>query len=148
MMDRARVLGLLGIFVLIAAAAGWCASYGYITFDCPGATSTSILDINNNGQVVGYYADTTGVHGFLSALGSPGCSTVEPPGSTSSTASGINDAGFIVGYYQSSGNGIQGFTYDGKTYHTINFPGSTNSYLLDVDGSGLLLGAFIGDVTQ
>lgn len=40
-------------------------STGFITVDYPGATLSGIAGINNAGQVVGYYQDATGFHGFL-----------------------------------------------------------------------------------
>lgn len=40
-------------------------SAGYTTIDYPGAIFTGLVGINNSGQVVGYYRDTDGFHGFL-----------------------------------------------------------------------------------
>ena len=40
-------------------------SGSFTTIDVPGSTSTGVFGINNSGQIVGRYVDSTGVHGFL-----------------------------------------------------------------------------------
>jgi probable HAF family extracellular repeat protein len=35
------------------------------TIDVPGSESTSALDINTQGQIVGHFTDATGTHAFL-----------------------------------------------------------------------------------
>lgn len=48
------------------------ASHGFVTdgatfttLDVPGAYSTVAYEINDRGQIVGYFEDATGRHGFL-----------------------------------------------------------------------------------
>src|SRR5205807_504414 len=80
----------------------------YITLDDPFtfhggiATGTSAQDINDVGQVVGYYAGlyngVGGTYGFLYSGGT--YTTLDVPAGTGHTfAYGINNAGQIVGYY-------------------------------------------------
>jgi probable HAF family extracellular repeat protein len=42
----------------------------FTTIDVPGATTTNARGINDSGQVVGTYVDSTGTHGFLYTDGS------------------------------------------------------------------------------
>jgi len=63
----------------------------------PGASPTFLYGINNTGQIVGSFEDSSGVHGFVYAGGT--FSTIDLPLRTE--AFGINDAGHIVGSTQS-----------------------------------------------
>ena len=71
---------------------------GSTNFHFPGATSTSVNDGNDSGQVVGSYVDAAGnTHGFFF----DGCSyiTIDAPNSALTTCLGINNHDDIVGYY-------------------------------------------------
>src|SRR6266540_4169157 len=47
------------------------------TIDFPGASFSSAFGVNNAGQVVGFYSDATGRHGFLLVHGA--FTTIDPP---------------------------------------------------------------------
>ena len=56
----------------IAAGGGESDKHGFFldgsaftTIDVPGAMTTAILDINARGDIVGYFRDGTGSHGFI-----------------------------------------------------------------------------------
>src|SRR5262249_59859018 len=72
------------------------------------AEVTLATSINNAGQIVGYYIDSTGQqHGFLYSSGT--YTTIDDPSATSGTAAfGINDGGDVVGFYTPS-TGQHGF---------------------------------------
>jgi probable HAF family extracellular repeat protein len=54
-------------------------SYSFTTIDVPGASNgTQVYGINDSGQIVGYYQDSSGVHGFLDTGGS--FTTINVPG--------------------------------------------------------------------
>src|SRR5258708_10786045 len=75
--------------------------YTYATFDDPLNTSgdgTLASGINDTGQIVGTYADASGVHGFLLSGGS--YTTPQAPLAPQNTlAAGINGPGQNVGNY-------------------------------------------------
>src|SRR5262245_36871023 len=73
-------------------------SFTLTQFDVPGATNTLARGINNEGQIVGQYGDSTGTHGFLFSAGSVIQLDVPVPG-YETRAYGINDAGVIVGTF-------------------------------------------------
>src|SRR5579862_8662405 len=84
--------------VRLAWADAFALSNGiFTTFNVPDANpGTTIAEgVNDAGQIVGYYRNSTGQHGFLDANGV--FSTIDVPGSTSTTAMGINNTGQIVG---------------------------------------------------
>ena len=67
--------------------------------DYPNSTFTQALGLNNRGQVVGAYMDSSGLtHGFVYTVSSGHYATVDDPNGVGSTiANGINDGGAIVG---------------------------------------------------
>ena len=64
-----------------------------------GTNGTAAVAINNNGQIVGYYLDSSNVqHGFVYSDGI--YTTIDDPLGTHGTVlTGINDLGEVVGYY-------------------------------------------------
>jgi probable HAF family extracellular repeat protein len=74
---------------------------GFTSFDEPLTTDgTYPTAINDAGQVVGYYIDSSGFHGFLYSGGA--FTTIDDPSTQYTEAytipTGINDLGQIVGY--------------------------------------------------
>ena len=128
--------------------------YKIETIDAPGATSTSIVGINNNNEVLGTFSDADGSHiftydgtsftqieGNLNAL-------AQAQGITSSlTARGINDAGEIVGGIAGTSNlsgftGAKGFVYDGSNLLAVQY-GVRDSSLADLNNNGLAVGSYV-----
>lgn len=77
----------------------------YEQIDVPGASETYIFGIDTAGDMVGYYGDISGSHGFLLSNGV--LTTLDVAGATFTYAIGINDRGKIVG-----GSSSGGFIYD------------------------------------
>jgi probable HAF family extracellular repeat protein len=71
--------------------------YWYTALDDPMGNFTEANGINDNGQIVGYYQDSSG-GGFLYSGGSYTTLT-DPLAPNATYARGINDAGQIVGFY-------------------------------------------------
>jgi probable HAF family extracellular repeat protein len=65
------------------------------TIDAPGAVSgTGARGINDAGQIVGWFSDSVGVHGFLKDGDS--FTVIDVPGAFSTVPTGINGHGQIV----------------------------------------------------
>ena len=72
--------------------------HGTVTIlNYPFAPASTLIGINNRGQVLGVYGDQTGIHGFLYDNGT--FTTIDYPGATLTIATGINDRGQIVGFF-------------------------------------------------
>ena len=87
-------------------------TYTFSPIDDPMATNGHRASgINDLGQIVGDYVDSSGVqHGFLYSGGT--YTTLNAPSGTNGTdAYGINDLGQIVGYYKDSSSTEHGFLY-------------------------------------
>src|SRR5438128_1308787 len=114
----------------------------YTTLDDPSATGTTgALGINGTGQIVGFYTNASGTHGFLKSGAT--YTTLDDPSATMGTyASGINGVGQIAGYYF-NGTGEHGFLYSGGTYTTLDDPlASSNTYALGINASGQIVGFY------
>ena len=97
-------------------------TYTFSPIDVPMAVATGAFGINDLGQVVGVYVDSSlKLHGFLYSGGTY-TPPLNAPSSTLTEAFGINDAGQIVGYYEDSSGAQHGFLYNSSTftYTTIN----------------------------
>jgi uncharacterized membrane protein len=104
-MRRYLLPAVLSLGVLLSAlVAAQDASYTFTTIDVPNALATAAIDINNQGQVLGYYYldnDPSALpHGFLYDKG--GITTIDVPGALYTMVQEINDRGQIVGLYISS----------------------------------------------
>lgn len=111
------------------------AAYTFTQIDVPGAILTNALGINNTGQIVGIFANSTGpLHGFLDTGGS--FTQLDVPGTNMTVPNGINDAGEVVG---SSGN--PGFLYSGGTFTQIHAPGSPPlaTVVTDINNAGQIV---------
>jgi probable HAF family extracellular repeat protein len=82
--------------------------YAFTTLDVPGASSTVARGINDAGQVVGFFSDGSGTHGFL--LDAQGFTPIDVRGASSTEGRGINTDGQIVGDFTDSG-GSTAFGY-------------------------------------
>jgi uncharacterized membrane protein len=106
--------------------------------DIPGPTGAlaSIANaINDAGNIVGAYVDSSGVqHGFV--LKGTKYTTLDPPGATAPQGTGINKKGAIVLAWTDSGGLLESSLYNGKTYKTINVPGAAQSFVTDINNLG------------
>ena len=95
--------------ICVASYQAQAGSYTFTTVDVPGGISTGLYGINNPGQIVGNYADTSdkGV-AFLDSGGSFTSISVPGAAANSTQVYSINDGGQIVGLYQDT-TGQHGF---------------------------------------
>lgn len=93
--------------------------YVYTTIDYPEARQTFAMDINNMGQVVGFYHDAN--YGLLRGFLFDGISfTNINLDAYETSAHGINDKGLIVGgYYLFGTNDNGGFLFNGSKFRKL-----------------------------
>jgi probable HAF family extracellular repeat protein/VCBS repeat-containing protein len=120
------------------------AIYTYTTLDDRLFTNFTVANgINDTGQIVGYYQDSSfHLHGFLYSGGA--YTTVDDPLGTNVTlANGINDTGQIVGYYADSSAVTHGFLYNGGKYTTIDDPlGTEGNGANGINATGQIVGTY------
>jgi hypothetical protein len=131
-----------------------CTTHGFTdvngtlaTLDVPGATSTALYGINDNGDIVGIYTDSNGVvHGFLrrhtgtvTKLDYPG---TDCSGCTLTTvAMGINKNAKVAGMLYSifGQNPSDGFTWSGQTFNKVDVQ-NTSTGLRGISNTGIVVG--------
>jgi uncharacterized membrane protein len=106
--------------------------------------TTQAFGINDAGQIVGSYRDSSGVfHGFLD-VGGTFTTITDPLATTFTVAYGINDAGAIVGYYDGGPLGFpQGFLDTGGTFTNITVPGAERSFAYGINNVGQIVGEYV-----
>jgi probable HAF family extracellular repeat protein len=120
--------------------------------DYPGACTTQISGINNNGDIVGFAqlpGSPTANHGFLYSGGV--FSSFDYPGAIATGVNGygaygdINDNGDIVGQ-ATLGNGDSiGYLFSGGTFFPIQFPGAAYTVAAGINDLGEIVGSYSND---
>lgn len=117
-------------------------AFDFRTVEVPAANRTVASGIDDRGQIVGYYDDSTGTHGFV--LRDDGFATIDFPGATFTVALGIGAHGELVGSYRMPGEpavNFHGFvrTRDGR-FKRIDAPPHKNTIAQRVLPDGTILG--------
>jgi hypothetical protein len=105
--------------------------------------ANEIAGINTSGEMVGAYADNSGIqHGFLYNNGV--VTNIDDPNAAigQTTAVDINDGGEIVGFYADASGVTHGFyTLDsGVTFNDVDFPGAIFTEAVGINTSGAIVG--------
>ena len=120
-------------------------THSYYAMDVPGAAqySTEPNAINDKGEAVGYFADTSGVyHGFLEQGNT--YTTIDAPGATDTFAYGINNGGTIVGEWNDAAGAPQGFILtSGGLFTAVDYPGPEGTALEGINERGDISGAYV-----
>ncbi|HZQ68577.1 MAG TPA: hypothetical protein VFA68_08665 [Terriglobales bacterium] len=123
------------VSVILATAQGT-----YTQIDYPGASATGCFGINEAGETVGYYNDTSGKqHGFLLSAGV--FTTIDSPGASGTVLDGLNNVGQVIGVTSSPSSA---FVYDRQTqtFTPIAFKGTTLVIPSSISDSGIVAGWF------
>jgi uncharacterized membrane protein len=117
-------------------------SWTFTSIDVPGASLTVANDVNEDGDIVGYFYIATVAHGFLLSEGV--FTTIDFPGATLTGAFGINSRGDIVGLYQDA-SGFHGFLLRDGSFTSIDVPGATYTEAWGINDRGDITGDYDDD---
>jgi PEP-CTERM motif len=106
---------------------------------------TQVTGINNLGNTVGFWIDTSGAnHGFTDFGGA--FTSVDDPSSTASPIFtqflGVNDSDEVAGFYVDAAGNSHAFTYSGTTFTPIMPSDATMATATDLNNSGEVSGFF------
>ena len=116
--------------------------------DPPGTSGNGLtyeaVDINNRGEIVGFYNDDRGVTttGFLRSRKGR-FTDVNVPGSVVTGPLRINDRRQVVGIYADAGGAVHGFLGDDGQFATIDVPGATATVVLGINNRGQTVGSYV-----
>ncbi|MBZ5617854.1 MAG: hypothetical protein LAQ69_03845 [Acidobacteriia bacterium] len=144
-MTRKMVWIILAAAMAFPMAATAQRQSAFTSFDVPGAASTTPWGINDDGAVVGMYADSSGrTHGFLLQGGT--FTTIDYPGALMTGPAGINNHGDIVGAHIDAmglpGMGLRGFLLKQGTFTDVNYPGHLNTMPMRINDNGQIVGCY------
>jgi uncharacterized membrane protein len=120
-------------------------SFRFTTIDVPGSVSTTPNGINERGEVVGAYTDSSNkTHGFVK-IGEL-FRSIDFPGALLTQARGISPAGEVVGSYRLPGEplvNIHGYRLTrGGEFRQVDYPGHTNTIPQRILPDGTILGCY------
>jgi len=111
----------------------------YTELEYPGATTTWARGINDGGQIVGDYTDSSGRHAFL--FDGTSYSTLNY-GTSYTDGFDINNAGQIVGDYFDGSYIPHAFLFNGTSYGDIIYPGARSTYVRGINNMGQAVGFY------
>jgi uncharacterized membrane protein len=110
-----------------------------LTFDYPGATGTSLYDINDSGDIAG----TSSQGGFLYNKNKNKFTLINYPSATGTTVFGVNSSDVVVGTYTDSAAIWHGFLWNNGVYSGIDYPGATGGTIaVGINDSDLIAGSY------
>ena len=115
------------------------------TLDLAGHLDTELMDINDNGQILGAYADSHAIFAGTSFLRDAGgaLQIVAMPASTFSEGEGLNNAGTVVGGYYDAANVLHGFVRaPNGVYTTIDVAGADATIPSGINDAGWIVGEY------
>jgi hypothetical protein len=117
------------------------AKLSYQNIDLPGSLLTLVEGLNDHGDLVGVFRDTTGiVHGYLS--NADGIQTLAFPNALSTQAFDINNPGDIVGSYIDAHRVRHGFLLQNGVFSSIDFPGAILTIATGINDHGDIAGFY------
>lgn len=118
----------------------------FTTIDHPDAIDafgTSVIGINDQGEVVGVFLGADGVlHGFV--MDNKGkFTTLDAPAADGQTIpQGINNPGTIAGYFLGEDGNDHGFVLSKGVYKTVDVPGAIWTEIYSINAQGQIVGAY------
>jgi len=147
------ILAVLFVFPLMGTFAQQAANSGSIevitTFDYPGTGNNTLPQkINERGDIVGVFIDSTGVtRGFVRfSDGSFSDPIVDPNDTVGFTEGrGINNSRTVVGDYAVSDGSVHSFFLSGNTFTEYDIPGTVETNVLSINEPGDICGSVAPD---
>ncbi len=118
------------------------------SFDYPGATNTTPIGINDNGDISGYYVDGNNVtRGFIRLRNGTFLPAIVEPNDNGNSTRGqrINNSRVVCGYY-SGNSAFHGFLFSAGRFREFNLQGAQNTLIFANNDIGSFVGSY-GDLS-
>jgi uncharacterized membrane protein len=113
----------------------------YTTIDPSGAVFTTARAINTSGDIVGFFFDNSGEHGFLTHTSNlTSFTTINFPDAVATQPGGINDAGDVVGSYVDASGRVHGFLLSSGRFTSFDVPGALFTLAWGINNGGQIVG--------
>jgi hypothetical protein len=114
------------------------------TFSIPGISDAEVVvrDINNSGQVAGYYLQGI-AHGYLRDADGTLTYPIDYPVTGASTEIlGLNDQGVMVGFYEPPGSDEHAFVVQDGSFISYDHPDGSATHFGGINNSGTICGDY------
>lgn len=136
-----KKLGLLFAVLLVSFTSAY-AQFKFTSIDCPGAVRTSVVGINNHGEMVGHYKLPGGIlHAMMIKKGQ--CIPLAPKtilGTNRSYGFKINDRGDVVGMFADDSGYSHGYLLRKGVLTILDFPGASDTVAWGINNFGTVVG--------
>lgn len=118
----------------------------FATLDVPGARGTAASEINDRGQVVGFYSDVSADPGRNDArsraflLDRGRFTRLDFPGARRTLALGIDGRGRVVGTYETPDGTGHGYVWERGRFRTVDVPGADATAVFGMNDRGDVVG--------
>ena len=137
------------VLCVVADAQRGRGTFAYRTIDVPGATATTPTDVNNRGDITGFYSDGAIEHAFVLRNGK--FVTIDAPDPTvlMTRGWGLSPSGELVGSYRLPGvcpgcpnpsNPLHGFVWGAGGFQVVEVPGASYTTALGINARGDVVG--------
>jgi len=117
------------------------AKLDYTNIDIPNSLATQVEGLNDHGQTVGVFRDSTGVvRGYMAD--EDAFQIITFPNAVATQPFGINNQGDIVGSYRDTSRLRHGFLLHQDVFTTVDFPGSTLTIATSINEDGKIAGFY------
>jgi hypothetical protein len=116
-----------------------------VPFDFPGSdvVVTQAFNLNDNRQVVGWYRDSRGSHGYV--RNGDTFASLDYPHAVLTRAFGINNSGAVTGYFRLvPGGPFRGFVWFRGDFVTVELPRAVGTFPQAINDRGELAGYYRG----
>jgi len=139
-------IGYTGGFLMYYAETKSATTEIFRGVNIPGATQQGASAVNDSGEIVGYYSDSSAApQGYLQSGGTFTTIAVPFAGATWTEADGINNSGEVVGYWLDATTS-HGFLLSAGTYTSFDYPGAVFTVGNGINNLGEIAG-FYGDTS-
>jgi hypothetical protein len=103
-----------------------------------GANTSAANQINNRGDISGWYVDAFGRHGYVLKDGV--VNTINYPGASFTQVNGVTDTEIVIGHFIGSDGHFHGFILQDGNFKQLDFPGANDTFPFYLNARGDLVG--------